>query len=805
MPLPADFDTVRLFGTFTNLDGSAAAGSVTFTPSVPIRSAATNTLVMPSPKTVYLSTTGVLDTTLPATDDPSITPAGWHYVVRRHISTVSDTFDIFAPAGADIDITGIIPAVPVEELANYVRSINGVLPGPDGDVDITTPSLGYLNVKDYGAVGNGVVDDTAAINNAITAATATKGTVFFPPGTYLVGTFTGTGIANRAITAKPGVTLRGASRESVTLKVPNSVGNYFSLIAAATASTNIDGFAIRNITFDHNTANNVVASPSTMVADLNYRAALVAYVGSRVVVENCRFTGLDCVWQVTAYGNDATVRNCLFDGYVSSGAHHDSSTIYVSGKRLLVQGNIFNGTVGARGSFCAIETHGGGLSVSDNVINGFFNGMNITGLAVTDTIGAVVSNNVINNCSTGVILWSNTTTNTSGWGLEEVTVTGNTITVDYDSWVSLANTAGGIQLDPTSNLGSRDIKISGNVIRFKTFTGTPTSSDFKNAGVAWYRPTGVTGLTDENIEITDNQVHGPVGSGIYIQSKSIMKNLKVRGNLIVNPATGGGAAFDSSYRTGIKVYAAQDSLVGVYLEDNIVVDNRATGVVTSGIDVQHISVAVTDGQYLDNVLRVADAASTAVDFKPSSTATAAFKVRARGAAIGVTPKAGYYVGPQGSRTTAAMTQSVEYSVPVYLAAGGTLSKIGCEITTGAASTTVRLGVRADSGGTPGSLLLDAGTVDGSAVTASGIEITGLSLRLAPGLYWFTATAQGGSPTVRAQTGDQTPSVAPSLASAIGATTSTGYITAATVTGALPSTYTVSTRSGAVPRVVALIA
>ncbi|MEP7167531.1 MAG: glycosyl hydrolase family 28-related protein [Candidatus Woesebacteria bacterium] len=44
-----------------------------------------------------------------------------------------------------------------------------------------------FSVKDYGAVGNGSTDDTAAINSAIAAANATSGgIVFFPLGTYIV-------------------------------------------------------------------------------------------------------------------------------------------------------------------------------------------------------------------------------------------------------------------------------------------------------------------------------------------------------------------------------------------------------------------------------------------------------------------------------------------------------------------------------------------------------------------------------------------------------------------------------------------
>jgi hypothetical protein len=42
-----------------------------------------------------------------------------------------------------------------------------------------------VNVKDYGATGNGTTDDTPYIQNAINAATASGAGVFFPAGTYL--------------------------------------------------------------------------------------------------------------------------------------------------------------------------------------------------------------------------------------------------------------------------------------------------------------------------------------------------------------------------------------------------------------------------------------------------------------------------------------------------------------------------------------------------------------------------------------------------------------------------------------------
>jgi len=60
-----------------------------------------------------------------------------------------------------------------------------------------------VSVKDFGAVGDGVTDDAAAIQAAIDAAALVGGTVLFPVGTYL---------ANSPINLKFGVKLQGSGR-----------------------------------------------------------------------------------------------------------------------------------------------------------------------------------------------------------------------------------------------------------------------------------------------------------------------------------------------------------------------------------------------------------------------------------------------------------------------------------------------------------------------------------------------------------------------------------------------------------------
>lgn len=46
-------------------------------------------------------------------------------------------------------------------------------------------NINVINVKDYGAIGNGIVDDTLAIQQAIQAA-GSNSIVFFPSGIYNV-------------------------------------------------------------------------------------------------------------------------------------------------------------------------------------------------------------------------------------------------------------------------------------------------------------------------------------------------------------------------------------------------------------------------------------------------------------------------------------------------------------------------------------------------------------------------------------------------------------------------------------------
>ena len=112
----------------------------------------------------------------------------------------------------------------------------------------TGTSLSIFNVKDYGAVGNGVTNDSAAVATAFTAA-AGNGILYFPKGTYLL---------NSALTIPDAanVHILGAGKDLTTLKFGNLTS---SCIVKSSPTTRRFKYQFSDFTIDNQSKSNAGA------------------------------------------------------------------------------------------------------------------------------------------------------------------------------------------------------------------------------------------------------------------------------------------------------------------------------------------------------------------------------------------------------------------------------------------------------------------------------------------------------------------------------------------------------------------
>lgn len=308
----------------------------------------------------------------------------------------------------------------------------------------------FTNVKDptYGAVGDGVTDDTTHIQAALTAAGTPKGIVFFPAGTYRT---------TAKLTVPTGVHLWGAGTDATFIKIDHATND---TLEYGSGTDTFGDQEIRGLSIDCLQANSgiFISCPD----NLNVR---------RVLVTNCTIGSSSTVHTGKMFssvnsGHTLKMKDCYVFPSVGIGLHMDST-----GGRMVLDTVIFflvNATFGnqmvlsrsqTRITGCKFDassqtsgtsqciTVGDASAGVDAVITGcrFKNGTSANMTAI-NVVGANVANAAFSESANGFI--ESTAFLARVAGLTSITATPVSVTTqDRDGRVEQASSNANLQLN----------------------------------------------------------------------------------------------------------------------------------------------------------------------------------------------------------------------------------------------------------------------------------------------------------------------------------------------------------------------
>ncbi|MDF2662767.1 MAG: hypothetical protein K0Q94_5558, partial [Paenibacillus sp.] len=260
----------------------------------------------------------------------------------------------------------------------------------------------YMNVKWFGAKGDGTTEDMTFIQKALDTAFARGGgTVFFPKGTYIVSPS-----GSLRINLRNDVHLLGEGTGSV-IKVKDNAGDYGMIFGSNNSSVPLKNVRISNLRVDQNPQGNQTCNIDSSRTDSYYWQFVVGlYNYESIVIDNVTFDptcGINTITLNNINAKNATITNCRFNFVMAKGdGTYDNSAIYLNGRSHTVSNCLFYAAPGqkARG---AIETHAGTSVISNNVSDGYYTGINLQSSETSgDHSDMTVTNNTISNANQGI-------------------------------------------------------------------------------------------------------------------------------------------------------------------------------------------------------------------------------------------------------------------------------------------------------------------------------------------------------------------------------------------------------------------
>lgn len=417
-------------------------------------------------------------------------------------------------------------------------------------------NLDFISVKDFGAVGDGAADDTAAIQSALDTGRA----VYFPAGTYDI-TAQVSPQANQLIFG-----------EGPSSKIRMLNGSHNGIYGA------VSGVTVRDLAFTTKNQTNATA----------YKAAILAYNTSGWLVENVTVTNMGH-WGIALYDtNDSIVRGCRLSGWF--GAIQDSSdiVIYRQSSRNLIEGNYCLGLAPCEHGILIQDPYAGSTPTGNRIVGNIVSEHTYAGIIVYVTTayntltlvqgnhvqdilgtalsnnsgqgiyiqsagGTIVSDNTVTNCcrSTSVfetqvvaaigIATGNATTYPTGT-ICEVVVANNRITAQRGPGISVQDSDAPVTVEGNTILSTGTTAVRGEAIYCANADGVQIKGNSISHANTNYQAINInaSGKTIDGVTLAENTIRGAAyGIAFNVTGTGAFTNVKLDHNTIKGVSTAG--------------------------------------------------------------------------------------------------------------------------------------------------------------------------------------------------------------------------------------------------------------------------
>ena len=419
----------------------------------------------------------------------------------------------------------------------------------------------FINVKDFGAVGDGTTNDTAAVVLAI-AASAGK-VLLWPAGTYLINNNTVVPVSNSAWCLTPSAIITNVTTSAQYVMIQIDGKSNFAIYGGGT----IQGYVVNN------------AAANAISVDISNSAATVNT--KNILIDNITFTNSngECIYIGSGGAASVGCQNVTVNNCKISGARRNGIAVGAANFVTITNNEISATSNPDHVEICSgidVEPLAGMVSQNIHIGNNYIHGNDGCGISIYGGVGgssgneaiinvSIDNNSLHDNCKGGLNVSSTLVASLETTTTAKLSITNNVVTG--------LNHRGGINVDL-----NRECAVIGNSITGELAAAThPTNASFLS---------GITINACTRVTVSNNSVRTTNNHGFYLyQSYNCIIANNVADNLLVYGVlsqSNNDCEFTGNVMSTIKeagIYSLNDNYCNFL--NNRIINNNTSGLVTT--------------------------------------------------------------------------------------------------------------------------------------------------------------------------------------------------------------------------------